>query len=95
MQCGEKRNHAAAWVARNIPVQLARKLSKRPIKAGTVADWYDQFSGKFGDKNEASARYQTVLNVCAGMIQSGVPNDTVFKRMLASVSTKISGKAPS
>jgi hypothetical protein len=95
MECGEKRNDAAAWVARNIPIGLERKLSRRPIKAGTVADWYDQFSGKHGEKNEASARYKTVLRACAYMIRSGSLNDTRLKRIMAGLETKISGKARS
>jgi hypothetical protein len=95
MECGEKRNDAATWVARNIPVDLARKLSRRPIKGGTVADWYDQFSGKYGEKSESSARYNTVLRACADMIAAGVVEEKKLKRIMAGLETKISGKAPS
>jgi hypothetical protein len=43
MDSGDSRNDAAAWVARNIPDQLASRLSSKPIGASTAKEWMDQY----------------------------------------------------
>ena len=45
MKYGLSRTHAAEWVARNIPAELARRISKKPISPATVKEWMDEFGG--------------------------------------------------
>lgn len=86
MVCGEGRDKASAWVARNIPPDLARKLARKPIKPETVADWYDRLNGEYGEKGSAHERWQTVLTVCDGMMQTRTLDDEKLKRMIESLS---------
>jgi hypothetical protein len=41
-----RRQDAAAWVARNIPAELASRLSSKPITIRAVLEWVDRYGGK-------------------------------------------------
>ena len=43
---GVRREAAAAWVARNIPPELASRLSSKPITSRAVLEWLDRYGGE-------------------------------------------------
>lgn len=45
MQYGMSREQAAGWVARNVPSELARQISRKPISPSTVKEWMDEYGG--------------------------------------------------
>jgi hypothetical protein len=43
---GMRRNEAAAWIARNMPPELASRITAKPITTRTVIEWADRYGGK-------------------------------------------------
>jgi hypothetical protein len=43
---GMRRGEAAAWIARNIPRELASRLSPKPITIRALLEWLDRYGGK-------------------------------------------------
>src|SRR5205823_11727274 len=43
MEAGMSREQATAWVARNIPPDLSRRISSKPIRKSTVGEWMYQY----------------------------------------------------
>jgi hypothetical protein len=95
IDCGEKRKDAAVWVARKLPPRLARKLSRKPITGGTIADWYDRWGGEHGEKGHARDHYRTIVDIFDVLRRAGVTSEeTRLLAVMRSIDIKIPENPP-
>jgi hypothetical protein len=84
-RCGSPLDEACEWVAKNIPKELAQKMSpKRPIGSSTIKDWRKLYSGAGGEPGMARNAYRNAIELSDALAMTSPQlRDQVLKTIIS------------